>query len=135
MSTRIQIVEGSYKIRGQETSMAGLTFELIDEYTEANGYVVVNGGTVKPETKGIPDRKIRIKCEGVHSYNVVSGDVAAKVGNEVKITEETDAEIIERTRQRFNILDDMTRAVKAGTIRAMIVSGPPGVGKSFGVEN
>ena len=28
----------------------------------------------------------------------------------------------------------MTQAVKSGDIRAMIVSGPPGVGKSFGVE-
>jgi len=28
----------------------------------------------------------------------------------------------------------MTKAVRGGTVRAMIVSGPPGVGKSFGVE-
>ena len=35
---------------------------------------------------------------------------------------------------RFDILDDMTRATKKGDVRAMIVSGPPGVGKSFGVE-
>ena len=28
----------------------------------------------------------------------------------------------------------MTRATKKGDVRAMIVSGPPGVGKSFGVE-
>ncbi len=47
---------------------------------------------------------------------------------------ETDAEIIERLRERFEILDDMTRAVKKGAVRAMIVSGAPGVGKSFGVE-
>jgi len=47
---------------------------------------------------------------------------------------ETDDEIIERLRQRFEILDDMTRAVKKGDVRAMIVTGPPGVGKSFGVE-
>jgi hypothetical protein len=46
----------------------------------------------------------------------------------------TDAEIIERLRQRFQILEDMTRAVKKGDVRAMIVTGPPGVGKSFGVE-
>jgi hypothetical protein len=46
----------------------------------------------------------------------------------------TDSEIIERLRERFDILDDMTRAVKKGDVRAMIVSGPPGVGKSFGVE-
>jgi hypothetical protein len=46
----------------------------------------------------------------------------------------TDDEIMERMRVRFNVLDDMTRAVKGGKVRAMIVSGPPGVGKSFGVE-
>jgi hypothetical protein len=51
-----------------------------------------------------------------------------------KVTNETDEEIVERLRSRFAILDDMTRAVKAGNVRAMIVSGPPGVGKSFGVE-
>ena len=47
---------------------------------------------------------------------------------------ETDAEIKDRMRQRFDIADEMTRAVKKGDIRAMIMTGPPGVGKSFGVE-
>ncbi len=51
-----------------------------------------------------------------------------------KDTNESDEQIIERLRERFAILDDMTRAVKKGEVRAMIVSGPPGVGKSFGVE-
>ena len=51
-----------------------------------------------------------------------------------KVLTETDEEIIERLRARFEILDDMTRAVKRGDVRAMIVTGPPGVGKSFGVE-
>jgi hypothetical protein len=50
------------------------------------------------------------------------------------VSKETDAEIIERLRERFEILEDMTRAVKRGDVRAMIVSGAPGVGKSFGVE-
>jgi hypothetical protein len=39
-----------------------------------------------------------------------------------------------RIRERFDILTEMTKAATAGDIRAMIVSGPPGVGKSFGVE-
>lgn len=51
-----------------------------------------------------------------------------------KVLTETDEQIIERMRERFAILDDMTRAVKKGDVRAMIVSGPPGVGKSYGVE-
>jgi replicative DNA helicase len=50
------------------------------------------------------------------------------------VSHETDEEIVERLRTRFAILDDMTRAVKKGDVRAMIVSGPPGVGKSHGVE-
>ncbi len=51
-----------------------------------------------------------------------------------KVSKESDSEIMERMRERFQILEDMTRAVKKGDVRAMIVSGPPGVGKSFGVE-
>jgi predicted AAA+ superfamily ATPase len=51
-----------------------------------------------------------------------------------KVLTETDEEILNRLRERFEILDDMTRAVKKGAVRAMIVTGPPGVGKSFGVE-
>lgn len=47
---------------------------------------------------------------------------------------ESDEEIIARLRERFSILDDMTRAVKKGDVRAMIVAGAPGVGKSYGVE-
>ncbi len=50
------------------------------------------------------------------------------------VADETDEQIIERTRLRFEILKDMTKAVKTGDVRAMIVTGPPGVGKSFGVE-
>ena len=37
--------------------------------------------------------------------------------------------------ERFEILEEMTKAVKNGNVRAMIVSGPPGVGKSYGVES
>jgi len=50
------------------------------------------------------------------------------------LASETDEAILDRLRERFDILDDMTRAVKKGDVRAMIVTGPPGVGKSFGVE-
>ena len=47
---------------------------------------------------------------------------------------ESDSETVERMRKRFTILDSMTKACKKGDVRAMIVSGPPGVGKSHGVE-
>ena len=61
-------------------------------------------------------------------------DTQALRAKEQELKDVTDEEIMERLRTRFTILDDMTRAVKKGDVRAMIVTGPPGVGKSFGVE-
>lgn len=52
---------------------------------------------------------------------------------EVESTE-TDAQIIERIAERFQILEDMTQMSIDGVVRGMVVTGPPGVGKSFGVE-
>ena len=53
---------------------------------------------------------------------------------EAEVARESDEQIYERLAERFDILHEMTIAVKKGDVRAMIVSGPPGVGKSFGVE-
>jgi hypothetical protein len=65
---------------------------------------------------------------------VLEFDTAAIKALESKVAKETDEEILQRLAERFEILDEMTKAVKSGDVRAMIVSGPPGVGKSFGVE-
>ena len=145
MPSIIEIREGTYRIRGVETSMAGFRFQLVDSFKvgKDGGFVVVRGGSVQPENKGVPDRDIRIKCEGTDSYvfvgEITHSDVnptsleQIKVADDV-VADQTDDEIILRLRERFNILTDMTKAVKEGNVRAMIVSGPPGVGKSFGVE-
>jgi predicted AAA+ superfamily ATPase len=66
--------------------------------------------------------------------NVLEFDVDAIRAREQLVSQETDQEIVDRLRSRFEILENMTEAVKSGDVRAMIVSGPPGVGKSFGVE-
>jgi len=41
---------------------------------------------------------------------------------------------MERLRERFDILTDMSYAACDGVVRGMVVTGPPGVGKSYGVE-
>jgi len=65
---------------------------------------------------------------------ILEFDHDAIKARELAVARETDEEIVDRLRERFQILTDMTKAVKQGLVRAMIVSGPPGVGKSFGVE-
>jgi hypothetical protein len=149
MPAIIEIVEGTYKIRGQDVSMAGFRFELVEGYKTGaqGGYVTVAGGSVQPSNAGIPERSIRIKCANTQSYIMIAeGAPAASVDrpgvkslDQIKVSDasvahESDEEIVERLRSRFQVLQDMTQAVKAGTVRAMIVTGPPGVGKSFGVE-
>jgi len=66
--------------------------------------------------------------------NLIEFDTDAIKQREREVAKESDDAIVTRLRERFDILTDMTKAVKNGDIRAMIVSGPPGVGKSFGVE-
>lgn len=68
------------------------------------------------------------------SSTVLEFDMDAIKRREKEVAKESDESILERLSERFEILDEMTKAVKDGNVRAMIVSGPPGVGKSFGVE-
>jgi hypothetical protein len=120
----VEILEGTYKIRGKDTCVAGMVFPLVEEFKvgATGGYVTVDGRAIA----GFPDRNIKIKVNSSDSY--------AKTTAVSETREETDEEIIDRLRERFDMLEDMTRAAKKGDVRAMIVSGPPGVGKSFGVE-
>ena len=123
--TNIRILEGTYKIRGKDVELAGMVFPLVEAFKVGaqGGYVTVDGEAVA----GFPDRKIKIKVNSTDSY-----ENAGKAKTTQR--EETDEETIERLRERFEMLEDMTRATKKGDVRAMIVSGPPGVGKSHGVE-
>ena len=47
---------------------------------------------------------------------------------------ESDASIDTRIAERFEVLDVLSKHSTTGDIRALIVSGPPGLGKSFTVE-
>tara|TARA_A100001035_G_scaffold201365_1_gene161676 strand:- start:1521 stop:2519 length:999 start_codon:yes stop_codon:yes gene_type:complete len=123
--SNIRIIEGSYKIRGKDVDLGGMVFPLVEEFKigAKGGYVTVDGKAVA----GFPDRNIKIAVPGPNAYEDAG---SAKVEQR----EESDEEVIERLRDRFDMLEDMTRACKKGDVKAMIVSGPPGVGKSFGVE-
>ena len=68
------------------------------------------------------------------AVNLLDFDQEAIKRREREVAKESDESIIGRIKERFEILEDMTKGVRKGDVRAMIVSGPPGVGKSFGVE-
>ena len=123
--SNVRILEGTYKIRGNDTSVAGMIFPLVDDFRFG-----ANGGFVTVDARnipGFPDRNIKIRVPNDKAYEL-TGD------HQIAAPKETDEQTIERLRERFDMLEDMTRACKKGDVRAMIVSGPPGVGKSHGVE-
>ena len=122
--TNVMIKEGTYKIRGKDVDLAGMVFPLVEEFKVGakGGYVTVDGRAIA----GFPDRNIKIACNSADAYGPTTAKTDAR--------KESDEETVERIRERFDMLKDMTKAVRKGDVRAMIVSGPPGVGKSHGVE-
>ena len=131
MST-IRILSGSYRNK-----------PVVDEvFTLVKGFQTGKKGnyvTVKNEGQfAIAIDEVKVKVDTIEDIqfmngeNVIGNTVEFKVKTEV--SKETETEAMDRIALRFGILDEMSAACISGDIRAMIVSGPPGVGKSYGVE-
>ena len=142
----VTIFAGEY--RG--TKVRNETFRLMsDVKTGAKGlYVTVqDNGTL-----GYKGKSVKVKIKSMEDITV-SGQTIADMSDsqrnkankdvnvfslvttkEPEVYTETDEQAIERIRERFDILDQMAEGTTTGAVRAMIVSGPPGVGKSYGVE-
>lgn len=131
MST-ILVKHGSYR----NQPVINMTFPLVKDYTVGakNNYV-----TVLSEGQLGATGKIRITVDSIDDIQIV-GNSSEVLNSDnivnVKTVEpvETDEQVMDRIETRFNILQEMTKATIAGDVRAMIVVGPPGVGKSYGVE-
>lgn len=99
-------------------------------------YVTVDGAQVA--VPGIEPRRCRIKVESPEHVQIVSREeFESQVPQQPQKTTsgktKTPEERLADIQQRFDILDDMANACAEGTVRALILSGPPGVGKSYGV--
>jgi hypothetical protein len=126
----VRIKAGAYRT----TDVSGRVFQLVDQFRSGvkGGYVTVKNGGQFP---GFPE-DIRVKVNTMSDYEFVAeGDVAVPECIQVEAaSQQTDEERMAEIAERFEILHEMTKAATNGDIRAMIVSGPPGVGKSYGVE-
>ena len=130
--TTVTIKSGSYRNK----PVSNVSFALVKGFqTGAKGNFV----TVKSDGYFGPEfDEVRIKVDSIEDIEFAAGTpvMATEPVAEphVEVVHESDEQAIERIRTRFQILDEMTKAATTGDIRAMIVSGPPGVGKSYGVE-
>lgn len=128
--TQVLIRNGVYR----NTQVRDVTFNLVKDFTTG-----AKGGFVTVKSDGFFGDQfdvVRVKVDSIDDVEIVGGrEVAVQESKVVEFKkEETDDEVMNRIETRFSILDDMTKAAISGDIRAMIVQGPPGVGKSYGVE-
>lgn len=125
---QVLIKQGSYRNAPIENTV----FPLVKGLTEGSkgNFLTVDASDV------IPGRdRIRVLVNSSADYEIIgegdSMEIAA-VPTKAK-AEETDEEVMARIGERFDIMDAMTQAVVEGVVRSMIVVGPPGVGKSYGI--
>jgi len=126
----IKIISGTYRNR----PVVDQTFTLVKGFQTGK-----KGNYVTVKNQGHFDvaiDEIKIKVDSIDQIEFVNGDRMALTENKGETVQktETDEQAMNRIATRFEVLDEMSRACIAGDIRAMIVSGPPGVGKSYGVE-
>ena len=108
---------------------------------------ITNGSYLNKEVSGIFPviSEMKQSKDGTHFITVDASETdigRAKIRVKVKpenvevvsFNRETDEQVMDRIAERFSILDEMTEATIDGIVRGMVVSGPPGIGKTYGVE-
>ncbi len=136
----IRIEKGDYR----NNNMSGRVFPIVKDYQDHSNKP---GGFVTVDTSQLAGfdgaDKIRVTVPTLSSIAIVTEGEWIAHRDKIKLSEtpkvgeavaETDEQAIERIAGRFGILDEMAEAVATNKVRAMIVSGPPGIGKSYGVE-
>ena len=144
MSVQVRIIKGEYRAM----PVHGI-FALVKPWQDGakGGFVTIRNPNPKP---GHPSVQ-RINCQqsDISLLNSEGADLPENViietGDTGKIETatnyeqtfiqtESEEEAIDRIAETFNMLDKIVDACARGTIRGLVVSGPPGIGKSFGVE-
>lgn len=145
MSIQVEIKGGMY--RGEEVN--GI-FPLIKPYTVGarGGFITIKNANFKPGFN--PVQRVHVEPENFRLLDAAgealgdhvvvdtgdrSGTIQTSTNYEqVFVAAETEDEAMERIADTFLMLDKITDAAARGVIRGLVVSGPPGIGKSFGVE-
>ena len=131
MTQNITVKYGEYR----NQPIINQSFELVKGYAtgKRGGFITVKNDGKFPQVQ-IANVKIKVNNINDITWGTEKPIMADANVELAPVVTETDEEAMDRIKTRFNILDDMAKATIAGDVRAMIVSGPPGVGKSYGVE-
>ena len=130
MTGFVKIKQGSYR----NQAITNEVFPLVKQYQlgSKGGFLTVDG------TGRFGKDKIRVSIATPQDYEFVDATEYTGTVTTAEVdthSKQSDEERIADIAQRFEILEAMTKACLNGDVRALIVSGPPGVGKSYIVED
>lgn len=142
---QVQITRGYH--RGKEVS--GL-FKLVKPYQEgaAGGFITIEAPSPCDWTMTNAPRiklsrgdftLLNVDGEELGEHVTVNTDGMGTVDSttnyeQMFVAAETEDEAMNRIEETFLMLDKITDACAKNIVRGLVVSGPPGIGKSFGVE-
>lgn len=123
MTQTVLVKKGEYR----NSPVENVTFTLVKDFHHGKkgNYITVENNN----HFAVDIAHVKIKVEDRSDI-----EIYGQKDNIPNINPETDDEAMDRIATRFEILDEMAEACVRGDLRGMIVSGPPGVGKSYGVE-
>ena len=144
MSIQVQIIKGEYRAK----PVVG-TFPLVKPWQDGakGGFITIRNPNPEPNHPSVQ----RVNCEE-SGFKLLGAD-GAELGSHITIDTgdsgkvevgtnyeqafvqaESDDDAMDRIEETFLMLDKITDACARNIIRGLVVSGPPGIGKSFGVE-
>jgi hypothetical protein len=143
MTIKVSIVKGFHR----NEVVSGI-FPLIKPYQEGafGGFVTIynpapkKGAVSHQRVKVMPgDFTLLDEAGEVLSEHVTIATGSGKIETgtnyeQAFVSAETDDDAMERISETFAMLDKITDACAQGVVRGLVVSGPPGIGKSYGVE-
>ena len=130
MENYVKIKKGSYRNAPIENAIFPVVKPLT--FGKKGPFVTVDGSSLMGEDATKIRVLVKSPLDVIPSTKEDYKALMPVAKEEVK--KETPEEAMDRIKGRFAILDQMTDAVANGVVRGLIVSGPPGVCKSFGVE-
>lgn len=101
-------------------------------------------GIAAPKRRGAPKRKITVRLDdkGVPIIPQELVDALKAAGKDMESLEAatkprkqlTDEQVLSLVQARFGVMTEQVAAMVAGQLRALIISGAPGVGKTYTIE-